>query len=92
MSAIVKFVKDEKGNVLVYKIQDNSLLWSMNPAQNVTKDQSNKETFKIQSDVSFATNPFVMKYKEVDCSQCEPIIVATNFNDFLIELSRNFFF
>lgn len=92
MSAIVKFIKDEKGNVLVYKTQDNSLLWSINPSQNVIKDPSNKETFKIQSDASFGRNPFVLKYKEVDCLLCEPPIVATNFNDFLIELSRNFFF
>lgn len=92
MSAIVKFVKDEKGNVLVYKTQDNSLLWSINPAQNVVKDPSNKETFKIQSDVSFGRNPLVLKYEEVDCLLCEPPIIANNFNDFLIELSNKFFF
>lgn len=92
MTAIVKFVKDNKGNVLVYKLQDNSLLWSLNPSQNVVKDQSNKEMFRIQSDASFGRNPFVLKYKEVDCSLCEPPIVATNFNDFLVELSEKFFF
>jgi hypothetical protein len=92
MSAIVKFVKDGNGNVMLYKTQDNSLIASFSPDQNIVRDSSDANKFRIQSVASFGVNSFVLDYREVDCNLCEPIIVAENFNDFLIELSKKFFF
>lgn len=92
MNAIVKFVKDENGNVLLRKTQDNSLIASFAPAQNIVKDNSNLDKFRIQSQTSFSANSFVLDFKEINCNLCEPIIVAENLNDFLIELSKKFFF
>ncbi|KUJ61842.1 hypothetical protein AR687_11545 [Flavobacteriaceae bacterium CRH] len=92
MSKIIKFVKDKNGNVLLYRTQDNSLITSFNPAQNVVGVPSIPNRFKIQSEASFGTNPFVLDYLQVNTGLCDPIITADNFNDFLIELARKFFF
>jgi hypothetical protein len=92
MSKIIKFVKDKNGNVLLYRTQDNSLITSFNPAQNVVGVPSIPNMFKIQSEASFGTNPFVLDYLQVDTGLCDPIITADNFNDFLIELAKKFFF
>ncbi|RKR11128.1 hypothetical protein C8C83_2825 [Flavobacterium sp. 90] len=88
---IVKFVKDENGNVLLKKL-DNTLISSFNPAQNLLRIPEAKNKFKVQSISSFANNNFILDYTEVNCDLCEPIIQAQNFNDFLIELSYKFFF
>lgn len=92
MSKIIKFVKDENGNVLLYRTQDNSLITSFNPAQNVVGVPSIPNMFKIQSEASFGTNPFVLDYLQVDTGLCDPIITAENFNDFLVELAKKYFF
>lgn len=92
MSKIIKFVKDKNGNVLLYRTQDNSLLTSFNPAQNVVGVPSIPNMFKIQSEASFGTNPFVLDYLQVNTGLCDPIITAENFNDFLVELAKKFFF
>lgn len=92
MSKIIKFVKDKNGNVLLYRTDDNFLITSFNPAQNVVGIPSIPNMFKIQSEASFGTNPFVLDYMQVDTSLCEPLIVAENFNGFLVELAKKFFF
>jgi hypothetical protein len=92
MSKIIKFVKDKNGNVLLYRIQDNSLITSFNPAQNVVGVPSIPNMFKIQSEASFGTNPFVLDYLQVNTGLCDPIITAENFNDFLVELAKKYFF
>ena len=92
MSKIIKFVKDKNGNVLLYRTQDNSLITSFNPAQNVVGVPSVPNRFKIQSEASFGTNPFVLDYLQVNTRLCDPIITAENFNDFLIELAKKYFF
>ncbi len=92
MSKIIKFVKDKNGNVLLYRTQDNSLITSFNPAQNVVGVPSIPNMFKIQSEASFGTNPFVLDYLQVNTGLCDPIITAENFNDFLIELAKKYFF
>ena len=92
MSKIIKFVKDKNGNVLLYRTQDNSLITSFNPAQNVVGVPSIPNMFKIQSEASFGTNPFVLDYLQVNTGLCDPIITAENFNDFLVELAKKFFF
>ena len=92
MSKIIKFVKDRNGNVLLYRIQDNSLITSFNPEQNVVGVPSIPNMFKIQSEASFGTNPFVLDYLQVNTGLCDPIITAENFNDFLVELAKKYFF
>jgi hypothetical protein len=92
MSKIIKFVKDKNGNVLLYRTQDNSLITSFNPAQNVVGVPSIPNMFKIQSEASFGTNPFVLDYLQVNTGLCDPIIIAENFNDFLVELAKKFFY
>ena len=92
MSKIIKFVKDKNGNVLLYRTQDNSLITSFNPAQNVVGVPSIPNMFKIQSEASFGTNPFVLDYLQVNTGLCDPIITAENFNDFLVELAKKYFF
>ena len=92
MSKIIKFVKDKNGNVLLYRTQDNSLITSFNPAQNVVGVPSIPNMFKIQSEASFGTNPFVLDYLQVNIDLCEPQIFAVDFNTFLIELAKKFFY
>ena len=92
MSKIVKFVKDKNGNVLLFRTQDNFLITSFSPAQNVVGVPSSVTQFKIQSEASFGNNPFVMDYLQVATELCEPMIMAQNFNAFLIELAEKFFF
>ena len=48
--------------------------------------------FKIQSEASFGTNPFVLDYSQVNIDLCEPAILAIDFNTFLIELAQKFFY
>lgn len=92
MSKIIKFVKDKNGNVLLYRTQDNSLIMSFNPAQNVVGVPSIPNMFKIQSQASFGTNPFVLDYLQVNIDLCDPQIFAVDFNTFLIELAKKFFY
>lgn len=92
MIKIIKFVKDKNGNVLLYRTQDNFLITSFNPAQNVVGVPAIPNMFKIQSEASFGTNPFVLDYLQVNTGLCDPIITAENFNDFLIELAKKYFF
>lgn len=86
------FIKDENANVLLEKLPGSVLIASFNPGQNVIKDVSNPNKFKIQSEASFGDNPFVIDYRDIDGWLCSPQIFATNLNDFLIELSEKFFF
>lgn len=87
---ILKFIKDDQGSVRVYKIADNTLLASLNPASNIIKDRSQKDFFIIQNENG--ENPFVLNYLEISKSLCEPEIYADNFNEFLIELADKFFY
>lgn len=88
---IIKFVKDENGNVLLKKL-DNTLITSFNPAQNLLRIPEEANRFKIQSLSAFASNPLVLDYTQVNCDLCEPYIDAQDFNGFLVELSKKFFF
>ncbi len=90
MAFLVKFIKDDNGNVLLKKL-DNTLITSFNPAQNLLR-MPEQTKFKIQSVSSFATDPLILDYLQVDCANSVPAIVAVNFNEFLLELSKKFFF
>ena len=90
MAFLVKFIKDDNGNVLLKKL-DNTLITSFNPAQNLLR-MPEQTKFKIQSVSSFATDPLILDYLQVDLANSVPAIVAVNFNEFLLELSKKFFF
>lgn len=87
---IVKFIKASNGNVLLKKL-DDTLITSFTPAQIVVGVAGKPNFFKIQSEASFDAKHFVLDYAQVNRGLCEPDISAENFNDFLIELSDNFF-
>lgn len=91
MADIVRFIKAANGNVLLQK-NDETLIASFNPAQNLLRIPEDKNKFKIQSVSAFGNNALVLDYTQVDLINCSPPIVAANFNEFLIELSRKFFF
>lgn len=86
----LKFVKDANGDVFLYKMQSNTLLASFNPAQNVIRESGDDHRFKIAENVNDLG--FVLDYRSIDSLSCSPIIVEANINDFLIELSKKFFF
>ncbi|MCV9929043.1 hypothetical protein OIU83_15365 [Flavobacterium sp. LS1R49] len=88
---ILKFIKDENGNVLLMKL-DNTLITSFNPAQNLLRIPEASNKFKIHSNATFGENPLILDYTQVNCEQCEPAIDAAGFNDFLFELAKKFFF
>jgi hypothetical protein len=88
---IIKLIKDTNGNVLLQKL-DNTLIASLSPSQNVLRIPEAPSQFKIQSNASFGENPLILDYNHIDNKACVPVIEADNFNDFLIELSKKFFF
>ncbi|MCV9934674.1 hypothetical protein OIU80_20530 [Flavobacterium sp. LS1R47] len=88
---ILKLVKDNNGNVLLMKL-DDTLITSFNPAQNLLRIPEAPNKFKIQSNATFGENPLVLDYTQVNCNECIPMIKARDFNDFLLELSKKFFF
>jgi hypothetical protein len=90
VNKIIKFIKDENGNVLLKKI-DDTLITSFNPIQNLVKIPAEPNRFKIQSTASFGANPFILDYTQVNINLCEPQIMAIDFKTFLVELARKFF-
>ena len=86
----LKFVKDINGDVLLYNTQSNLLIASFNPSQNIIRESSDNHRFKIAENVNDLG--FVLDYRSIDSLSCSPVIVEANVNDFLIELSKKFFF
>jgi hypothetical protein len=87
---ILKFVKDDNGSVRLFDVEEKTLLASFNPNMTIIKDRSKKDTFIIQNEKG--ENPFVLNYLEVGRQYCIPAIIATDFNEFLIELADKFFY
>lgn len=93
IAKILKFVKDEKGIVLLYNIQKNLLIASFEPSLNIVRETGDPNRFKIASSLTpDGGQGFVLDYRTIDAALCSPVIVEANINDFLIELSRKFFF
>lgn len=88
----LKLIKDEKGVVLLYSIQNNILIASFEPSLNIVRERGNPNRFKISSSITADGEGFVLDYRSIDAALCFPIIVEANSNEFLIELSRKFFF
>lgn len=80
----LKFVKKQNGNVLLLKIEDNSFIASFIPSLTIERDKDNANRFEVMSQY--------IDYRSIDFDACEPVIIAANFDEFLMELSEKFFF
>ena len=86
----LKFTKKENGIVLLQNIQDNSLVASFEPAMSLQRENGDNNRFRITS--STDTDGFLIDYRSIDCDLCIPVIGHADINEFLIALSRDFFF
>lgn len=80
----LKFIKQSNGNVLLLKKETNHFIASFIPSLTIERDKDNLNRFEVMSQF--------IDYRSVDCDSCTPVIVADNFDEFLIELSEKFFF
>ncbi len=85
----LKLVKDTNGDVILYTTADQFIA-SFNAAQTIVKEAGDLNRFKIVSDPNDAG--FVLDYRTIDSALCIPVIIENGINDFLIELSKKFFF
>jgi hypothetical protein len=79
-----KFMKQQNGNVLLLNSQNDDFVASFIPSMTIKRDKDDLGRFEIMS--------VLLDYKDIDCSVCSPVIEATTFDAFLIELSEKFFF
>jgi hypothetical protein len=86
----LKFTKKDNGTVLLQKTQDNSVVASFEPSMSLHRENGDDNRFRIAS--STDDDGFLIDYRSVDCDLCLPVIVQANVNEFLIALSRDFFF
>jgi hypothetical protein len=86
----LKFTKKDNGTVLLQKTQDNSVVASFEPSMSLRRENGDDNRFRIAS--STDDDGFLIDYRSVDCDSCLPVIVQANVNEFLIALSRDFFF
>lgn len=89
-AAPLKFIKKDNGTVLLQKTQDNSVIASFEPSMSLYRENGDDNRFRIAS--STDEDGFLIDYRSIDCDLCVPIIVQANVNEFLIALSRDFFF
>lgn len=80
----LKFIKQSNGNVLLLKTDNNEFIASFIPSLTIERDKDNANRFEVMSQY--------IDYRSIDCDACSPVIVAANFDEFLIELSEKFFF
>lgn len=88
----LKFVKQANGGVILQNLLTNSVIASFNPAQSVVRESEDSYRFKIVSGSSSDEDGFLLDYRTIDVGLCVPQIIEANVNDFLIELSKKFFF
>ncbi|WP_281238166.1 hypothetical protein [Flavobacterium praedii] len=86
----LKFSKKDNGIVLLQNTQDNSVVASFEPAMSLQRENGDNNRFRITS--STDDNGFLIDYRTIDCDLCVPVIVKADINEFLIALSRDFFF
>lgn len=86
----LKFTKKDNGTVLLQNTQDDSVVASFEPSMSLHRERGNDNRFRIAS--STDDNGFLIDYRFIDCDLCIPVIVQANVNEFLIALSRDFFF
>jgi hypothetical protein len=85
----LQFTKIANGTVLLQNTQDNSVVASFEPSMSLYREQRDDNRFRIASSDE---GGFLIDYRSVDYALCSPVIVQANFNEFLIALSRDFFF
>ena len=86
----LKFTKKDNGTVLLQNTQDNSVVASFESSMSLHRENGDDNRFRISS--STDEGGFLIDYRSIDCAVCLPIIVQANINEFLIALSRDFFF
>ncbi|PWA09507.1 hypothetical protein [Flavobacterium laiguense] len=86
----LKFTKTDKGTVLLQGTLDNSLVASFEPSMSLCRERGDDNRFRIAS--STDEDGFLIDYRSIDYALCFPVIVQANVNEFLIALSRDFFF
>jgi hypothetical protein len=86
----LKFTKKDNGTVLLQNTQDNSVVTSFEPSMSLHRELADDNRFRIAS--STDEDGFLIDYRSIDCALCFPVIVQVNINEFLIALSRDFFF
>lgn len=86
----LKFTKKDNGTVLLQNTQDNSVVASFEPSMSLHRERGNDNRFRIAS--STDDDGFLIDYRYIDCDLCIPVIIQANVNEFLIALSRDFFF
>jgi hypothetical protein len=84
------FAKKENGTVLLQNTQDNSVVASFEPSMSLRRENGDDNRFRIAS--STDGDGFLIDYRSVDCDSCLPPILQANINEFLMALSRDFFF
>ncbi|MFV8347258.1 hypothetical protein [Flavobacterium sp. ZB4P13] len=92
IAKILKFVKQDSGSVVLQNVQTNFVIASFNPAQSVVRENEDPYRFKIVSSSSSDDDGFLLDYRTINTGLCMPQIVGATFDDFLIELSKKFFF
>jgi hypothetical protein len=86
----LKFTKIDNGTVLLRNTQDNSVITSFEPSMSLHRENGDDNRFRIAS--STDEDGFLIDYRSIDSALCFPVIVQDNINEFLIALSRDFFF
>jgi hypothetical protein len=86
----LKFTKKDNGTVLLQNTLDNSVVTSFEPSMSLHRENGDDNRFRIAS--STDEDGFLIDYRSIDCALCFPVIVQSNVNEFLIALSRDFFF
>jgi hypothetical protein len=86
----LKFTKKDNGTVLLQNTLDNSVVTSFEPSMSLHRENGDDNRFRIAS--STDEDGFLIDYRSIDCALCFPVIVQANVNEFLIALSRDFFF
>jgi hypothetical protein len=84
------FKKRDNGTVLLQNTQNKSVIVSFEPSMNLHREQGDDNRFRINSSVD--EDGFLIDYRSIDCDLCDPVIESSNINEFLIALSRDFFF
>jgi hypothetical protein len=86
----LKFTKKDNGTVLLQNVQDNSVVASFEPSMSLHRERGDDNRFRIAS--STDDDGFLIDYRYIDCDLCFPVIVKADINEFLVALSRDFFF
>ena len=79
-----KFIKQQNGNVLLLNAKTDEFITSFIPSMTIKRDKHTLNRFEIMT--------VLFDYQNINKGACFPVIEAANFDDFLRELSDNFFF